>query len=83
MGQTPSYGVGVTFAPLAELLAQAAGSPSGEAEIVAGRLGQRLTAYPAAPDTMAAGTRKPADESHDCIYFHLRLIAKPPHLHGR
>jgi len=46
VGQTPSYGVGVTFAPLAELLAQAAGSPSGEAEIVAERLGQRLTAHP-------------------------------------
>jgi class 3 adenylate cyclase len=46
VGQTPSYGVGVTFAPLVELLAQAAGSPSGEAEIVAGRLGQRLTAHP-------------------------------------
>ena len=46
VGQTPSYEVGVTFAPLAELLAQAAGSPSGEAEIVAGRLGQRLTAHP-------------------------------------
>src|SRR5215471_15934847 len=46
VGQTPSYGVGVTFAPLAELLAQAAGSPSGDAEIVAGRLGQRLAVHP-------------------------------------
>jgi class 3 adenylate cyclase len=46
VGQTPSYGVGVTFAPLAELLAQAAGSPSGEAEVVAARLGQRLSAQP-------------------------------------
>jgi class 3 adenylate cyclase len=46
VGQTPSYGEGVTFAPLAEFLAQAAGSPSGEAEVVAERLGQRLSTYP-------------------------------------
>jgi class 3 adenylate cyclase len=31
VGQTPSYGDGVTFAPLAELMAEAAGRPSGEA----------------------------------------------------
>ena len=29
VGQTPSYGEGVTFAPLVELLSQAAGRPSG------------------------------------------------------
>ena len=49
IGQTPSYGEGVTFAPLAELLAQAAGSPSGEAEVVAARLGHRLSAHPDGP----------------------------------
>ena len=38
VGQTPSYGEGVTFAPLVELLSQAAGRSSGEAEEVAAAL---------------------------------------------
>jgi class 3 adenylate cyclase/tetratricopeptide (TPR) repeat protein len=56
IGQTPSYGEGVTFAPLVELLAQAAGSPSGEAEVVAARLGQKLSTHrdgPAVADRIA------------------------------
>ena len=32
IGQTPSYGDGVTFAPLVELLSEAAGRPGGDAE---------------------------------------------------
>jgi class 3 adenylate cyclase len=42
VGQTPSYGNGVTFAPLVELLSQAAGRPSGDAEEVATVLRQRV-----------------------------------------
>jgi class 3 adenylate cyclase/tetratricopeptide (TPR) repeat protein len=44
VGQTPSYGDGVTFAPLVELLSQAAGSPSGDAETVAAALRERMAA---------------------------------------
>jgi class 3 adenylate cyclase len=43
VGQTPSYGDGVTFAPLVELLSQAAGSPSGDAETIAAALRERMT----------------------------------------
>lgn len=43
ISQTPSYGDGVTFAPLVELLAQAAGLPSGDADDVAAGLRGRLT----------------------------------------
>jgi hypothetical protein len=46
VAQTPSYGDGVTFAPLAELLAQAAERPSGDAEDVAAALRERLAAEP-------------------------------------
>jgi predicted ATPase len=42
VGQTPSYGNGVTFAPLVELLSQAAGRPLGDAEEVAAVLRQRV-----------------------------------------
>jgi hypothetical protein len=42
VGQTPSYGDGVTFAPLVELLAQAAGRPSGDADVVAMALRERM-----------------------------------------
>jgi class 3 adenylate cyclase len=42
VGQTPSYGNGVTFAPLVELLSQAAGRLSGDAEEVATVLRQRV-----------------------------------------
>ena len=42
VGQTPSYGNGVTFAPLVELLSQAAGRPLGDAEEVATVLRQRV-----------------------------------------
>jgi class 3 adenylate cyclase len=49
IGQTPSYGEGVTFAPLVELLSQAAGRPSGEAEEVAAALRDRLAAQPDGP----------------------------------
>src|ERR1022692_2507281 len=42
VGQTPSYGNGVTFAPLVELLSQAAERPSGDAEEVATVLRQRV-----------------------------------------
>ncbi len=49
VGQTPSYGEGVTFAPLVELLSQAAGRPSGEAEQVAASLRARLAAEPDGP----------------------------------
>jgi class 3 adenylate cyclase len=54
VGQTPSYGVGVTFAPLVELLSQAAGRPGGDAEEVAAALRERLAAQ---PDGAAAGDR--------------------------
>jgi len=46
VGQTPSYGEGVTFAPLVELLAQAAARSSGEAEEVAAALRTRLAGQP-------------------------------------
>jgi predicted ATPase len=46
VGQTPSYGEGVTFAPLVELLSQAAESPSGDAEAVAFALRALLAAQP-------------------------------------
>jgi class 3 adenylate cyclase len=49
VGQTPSYGDGVTFAPLVELLSQAAGRPSGEAEQVAASLRARLATQPDGP----------------------------------
>jgi class 3 adenylate cyclase len=54
VGQTPSYGDGVTFAPLAELLAHAAGRPSGEAEEIAAALRQRLDGQ---PDATSVGDR--------------------------
>ncbi len=54
VGQTPSYGDGVTFAPLAELLAQAAGQPSGEAEDIAAALKERLALQ---PDGASVGDR--------------------------
>jgi len=49
VAQTPSYGEGVTFAPLVELLLQAAGRPSGDAEQVAAALRARLAAEPDGP----------------------------------
>ena len=49
IGQTPAYGEGVTFAPLVELLAQAAGRPSGDAEAVAAALAERVAAQPDGP----------------------------------
>jgi class 3 adenylate cyclase/tetratricopeptide (TPR) repeat protein len=49
VGQTPSYGEGVTFAPLVELLAQAAGNPSGDAEAVAAELRERVATQPDGP----------------------------------
>ena len=54
VGQTPSYGDGVTFAPLVELLSQAAGLPSGDAEEVATALRERLSVQ---PDGAAVGDR--------------------------
>jgi class 3 adenylate cyclase len=49
VGQTPSYGDGVTFAPLVELLSQAAGQPSVDAGEVAAALRRRLSAQPDGP----------------------------------
>ena len=49
VGQTPSYGVGVTFAPLVELLSQAAGRPGGDAEEVATALRRRVASEPDGP----------------------------------
>ena len=49
VGQTPSYGVGVTFAPLVELLAQAARRPGGDAESVAAALRELLATQPDGP----------------------------------
>ena len=46
VGQTPSYGEGVTFAPLVELLSQAAGRPSGDAEAVAAALRVLMATQP-------------------------------------
>lgn len=54
IGQTPSYGDGVTFAPLVELLSQAAGQPGGEAEQVATALRARCADQ---PDGAAVGDR--------------------------
>ena len=54
VGQTPSYGEGVTFAPLVELLSQAAGRPGGEAEEVAERLRERMVGQ---QDAAAVGDR--------------------------
>ena len=54
VGQTPSYGDGVTFAPLVELLSQAAERPSGDAEEVAIALRERVAAQ---PDGAAVGDR--------------------------
>ena len=54
VGQTPSYGEGVTFAPLVELLAQAAGTPSGDAAAVASALRERMVAQ---PDGASVGDR--------------------------
>jgi class 3 adenylate cyclase/predicted ATPase len=44
VGQTPAYGDGVTFAPLVELLGQAAQVPGGDAETIAAALRRRLAA---------------------------------------
>jgi class 3 adenylate cyclase len=46
VAQTPSYGEGVTFAPLLELLAQAAGQSSADREVVAAELRRRLAGRP-------------------------------------
>jgi class 3 adenylate cyclase len=54
VGNTPSYGEGVTFAPLAELLAQASGEVSGDAEKVANALRERLSGQ---PDGASVGDR--------------------------
>jgi class 3 adenylate cyclase/tetratricopeptide (TPR) repeat protein len=54
VAQTPSYGEGVTFAPLVDLLAQAAGRPSGDAEEIATLLHERLAAQ---PDGASVGDR--------------------------
>jgi class 3 adenylate cyclase/tetratricopeptide (TPR) repeat protein len=54
VGQTPSYGDGVTFAPLVELLSQAAGQRSGDAEGIATALRERLVDE---PDGAAVGDR--------------------------
>ena len=53
-GQTPSYGEGVTFAPLVELLSQAAEQPSGDAEAVAVALRALLATQ---PDRQSVGDR--------------------------
>jgi class 3 adenylate cyclase/tetratricopeptide (TPR) repeat protein len=49
VGQTPSYGEGVTFAPLVELLSQAAGRSSEDAEEVAAALRERVASQPDGP----------------------------------
>ncbi len=54
VGQTPSYGDGVTFAPLVELLSQAAGRPSGDAEEISTALRERLVDQ---PDGASVGDR--------------------------
>ncbi len=46
VGHTPSYGDGITFAPLLELLAQAVAAPSGDAHAVAVALRERLADQP-------------------------------------
>jgi class 3 adenylate cyclase len=54
VGQTPSYGDGVTFAPLVELLSQAAGRAGGDAEEVAAALRERVAGQ---LDGVAVGDR--------------------------
>lgn len=54
VGQAPSYGEGVTFAPLVEILAQASGQVSGDAEEVATALRERLAGQ---PDGASVGDR--------------------------
>jgi hypothetical protein len=54
VGQTPSYGDGVTFAPLVELLSEAAGRPGGDAEEIAAELRERVAGQ---PDGEAVGDR--------------------------
>jgi class 3 adenylate cyclase len=54
VGQTPSYGDGVTFAPLVELLSEAAGLPGGDADEVAAELRERVAGQ---PDGEAVGDR--------------------------
>ncbi len=54
VGQTPAYGEGITFAPLVEMLGQAAGRPSGEAEDVAAGLRELLASQ---PDGTSVGER--------------------------
>ena len=54
VGQTPSYGEGVTFAPLIELLSQAAGRPGGDAEEVASAIRERMAGQ---PDGSSVGDR--------------------------
>ena len=58
VGQTPSYGDGVTFAPLAELLSQASGQPLADAEAVASALRHRLASE---PDGVSIGDRLAQD----------------------
>ncbi|MGQ0668965.1 MAG: adenylate/guanylate cyclase domain-containing protein [Actinomycetota bacterium] len=54
VGQTPSYGEGVTFAPLIELLAHASEEASGDAEKIATALRERLAGQ---PDGASVGDR--------------------------
>ncbi len=54
VGQTPSYGDGITFAPLVELLAQTAARPSSDPEAIATALRKLLTTE---PDGVAVGDR--------------------------
>ncbi len=54
VGQTPSYGEGITFAPLVELVSQAVGRPSGDADDVAAALRARLEGL---PDGASVGDR--------------------------
>jgi class 3 adenylate cyclase len=54
VGQTPAYGDGITFAPLVELLAEAAARRSSDAEAIATALRDRLAAE---PDGVAVGDR--------------------------
>ncbi|MGI8519730.1 MAG: AAA family ATPase, partial [Actinomycetota bacterium] len=54
VGQTPSYGDGITFAPLVELLAQTAALPSSDPQAIAIALRKRLTTE---PDGVAVGDR--------------------------
>jgi class 3 adenylate cyclase len=54
VGRTPAYGDGVTFAPLVDLLAHAAGLPGGDAAEIAKALQERVAAE---PDGLAVGDR--------------------------